>query len=126
MPTQVLISGSRAVIEVYEDARGRLPPWEFIQELPDSEFRKAGTRLKIIAELGLPSGEHKIKKIQANLFEIKSDQVRLLCYLRPHRVPATLVLLTAFKKKSPKLPKREIRRAEGILQEILGQGRMIT
>ena len=58
----------------------------------------------------------KFKKIEDNLYEIKSHQVRIWCYMDKDE---NIVLIDGYLKKSNKIPKNELKKAKSILKQSL-------
>jgi hypothetical protein len=128
VPTQVLVSGPRAVLRVKEDRSGRVPSWDFVKdELSEKERIITIRLLEFIAEHGPPRNTQKFKKITGTVFyEIKpTKQVRLVCFILKGVTPLTLLILGACKKKSRKLADSVIQQAKAELSEFLGQGSIL-
>ena len=76
---------------------------EFYDGLNESDKKKILALLKRIAEEGPINNEEKFKKLEGDVWEFKSYQIRVLCGFSPGKV----VLLThGFIKKKQKTPKK--------------------
>ena len=120
-------SGSKVILEYYEDRRENYPALNFIyQDLSEPERKKTVRLLERIKVHGLPQNDQKFKKLREDLYEIKpTNQVRLICYMRKHVAPMTLVILFGIKKKASGLKRSDINRAENLIRAIKGQGSIL-
>ena len=93
------------------------PGYEFYisSVLKDSDRAKLLHLFKLIGEKGRISNKEHFKKIDAtDFFEFKNFQIRMPCYFLPNKI---LVITHGFIKKTGKIPKSELDRAERIKQE---------
>lgn len=93
---------------------------EYIDSLEDKDKIKLLALLKRISDHGLPRNEEKFKLLDDGIFEIKSYQDRLLCFYDRNK-RNSLVITHGVKKKSQKLPKREIERAKDLRKAYEGR-----
>ncbi|MGA2267478.1 MAG: type II toxin-antitoxin system RelE/ParE family toxin [Bryobacteraceae bacterium] len=94
-------------------------------ELDDLERAKMNTLFKYIGDHGRITNQEKFRKLQGELWEFKSHQVRMPCYYLPGRL---LVITHGFRKKGNSTPPEEIARAGRIRQEdgaVFREGRPI-
>lgn len=70
-----------------------------------------------MAEVGRISDPRKFKKLQGKLFEFKRFQIRVACFQIGNR----WILTQGFVKKSDAWPRKEIERAEQIMEEHLAR-----
>jgi phage-related protein len=89
---------------------GRCYVIEFIEQLELDEQAKLLSLLERTADYGPPRNTEKFKKLGGDIWEFKSYQVRILCFI---------IATHGFKKKRDKTPKREIERAERMREEYL-------
>ena len=85
---------------------------EFIDSLEDPDQKKVMALLERAAEHGPPNNIEKFKKLEDNIWEFKSFQVRMLCSLEGRKV---IILTHGFIKKKDKCPPNEIARAKELL-----------
>lgn len=83
---------------------------KFIYTLPKETIAKVLRTLDLLEKFSYKLGSPHTKKIQKNLFELRiigKDQVRLFyTFIKPN-----IIVLCGFRKKSQKIPTRELRRA---------------
>lgn len=94
---------------------------DFVDELPVPAQKKITRMFRIIADAEdgpfMFRNEQKMRHLGEELYELKSDQVRLLFFVdRPHR----LVVATGFLKKTSKTPRGEIERATRVRAQYYG------
>ncbi len=93
------------------------PVEEFISSLSKPTIAKTLRLLDLLGTYGPPIGMPYVKKITADLFELRirgQEEVRILFSMKKN----ILYLLHVFKKKQMKIPSREIETAQKRLQEI--------
>ncbi|HVJ04493.1 MAG TPA: type II toxin-antitoxin system RelE/ParE family toxin [Candidatus Saccharimonadales bacterium] len=83
---------------------------EFFDDLSVSDQAKLAALFKRFADCGEIKNREKFKKIADNLFEFKSGQIRMFCFLERGMVVVTHGCI----KKKDALNKTEIKRAERI------------
>lgn len=91
---------------------GKCPVREFIDSLEFADQKKLMALLQRAAAHGPPNNIEKFKKLEDNIWEFKSFQVRILCTLEERKV---IVLTHGFIKKRDKAPPNEIARAKELL-----------
>ncbi len=90
---------------------------DFIEGLAIADKKKVVALLKRTGDHGLPVNEEKFKKLQGyDLWEFKSYQVRLMCFLYGDDI---VILTHGFRKQRNKTPRTEIERALRIKKEYL-------
>lgn len=113
---ETLVSrGSWGAVRYAVRANGRMPAREFIQDLSEQDQRKLAALFQRIADHGRIHNREKFKKVEGDIFEFKSFQVRVGCF----RLRSTWFLTHGFIKKSDRWPKAEIKRAVRIRSEHL-------
>jgi phage-related protein len=85
---------------------------EFIDGLESADQKKVLALLQRAAEHGTPGNTEKFKKLEDNIWEFKSFQVRILCTLEGRNA---IILTHGFIKKRDKAPPNEIARAKELL-----------
>jgi phage-related protein len=95
---------------------GRCYVIEFIEQLELDEQAKLLSLLERTADYGPPRNTEKFKKLEGDIWEFKSYQVRILCFFDRGQI---IIATHGFKKKRDKTPKREIERAERMREEYL-------
>ena len=89
----------------YEKKNGKRPVEEFITRLPAKERAFVTGSLANITQLGFDTPRINFRQIKGSLWEIKLKDNRIFYVgMKDNRV----VLLHAYKKKSPKAPMKEI------------------
>jgi phage-related protein len=94
---------------------GNVPAKEFIESLDVKPRIKLETLLRRMAEHGQVKNEQKFRHLVGKIWEFKSDQNRVLCFLHGK----SWILTHGFIKKQDKTPPKEIARAEDIMGEHL-------
>ena len=77
---------------------------EFIDELEESDQKKIFVLLRYTGDNGPPKNLEKFKKLEEDIWEFKSFQVRLLCFFDKNQL---IILTHGFVKKSKKTTKSE-------------------
>ena len=101
-------------IEYARRLDGSSPAHEFVSSLSTSDQAKILALFNYLAEVGRIANDQKFKKVQDELWEFKSFQIRMLCRFS---ADSTVVVSHGFIKKSPKTPPSEILHARNILRE---------
>jgi len=101
-------------IVLYTTQDGKCPVKEFLDSFPKKIFQKISWVLQLISEIDrIPSTYFKKLKETDNIWECRikfgSDIYRLFCFFHNGSI---IVLTHGFMKKSQKIPKSEISRAE--------------
>jgi len=113
-------------IEIYEDNNGKSEIFDFIDILknnPTKEnqlvLKKIDSYVDLLEEKGLFLKEPYVKKLDRNIWELRPKNVRIIftdCFANK------FILLSIFKKKTRKTPKKEIAKAKSILKRCLEEG----
>lgn len=99
-------------IEYYETATGRVPAFDFVEKLPLETQGRIRNAFRLLEEFGPQVGLPHLKSIKnyKPLREIRilgEASVRLICVLQKQ----TFFILHGFRKKSQRIPKRELETA---------------
>lgn len=99
-------------IEYYETSGGRVLPFEFVEKLSLETQGRIRNAFRLLEEFGPQVGLPHLKSIKnyKPLYEIRilgEVSVRLICVLEKR----TFFILHAFRKRSQKIPKRELKTA---------------
>jgi phage-related protein len=86
----------------------------FIDGLEAAEQKKVVALLQRTADYGPPNNMQKFRKLQGDIWEFKSFQVRILCAFEDRNI---IILTHGFIKKQDKTPPDEIERAKRLLTE---------
>ena len=111
--------GNKADIYLYVDERGLKPVELYIELLQENEQKKIIRLFQLMIEQGEIRNKEKLKQLEKNIFEFKSEPHRVLCFILPGLKKKSFVLTNAFKKEKGKTPKTQIIKAKSIKQEIL-------
>ena len=111
MRYRVLLRGSRFTLWAIEVANGSCPVSEYLDSLEPRDRKRLMSLLNRTAEAGPPSNIEKFRKLDEEIYELKSYQDRLLCFYLEGFV---LVLTHGYKKKKDKMPPDELKRAKGL------------
>lgn len=99
------------LVELYINNRNDRPVSEFLHTLDDATFDKATRLIDLLRQYGLQITPPYSKRINKRISELRTmgkNQIRMLyCYKFDK-----FVLLHAFKKKTNKLPTKELKLAE--------------
>jgi phage-related protein len=114
--TTTIIRGNALTIAALASGK-KCPVRAFIEELQESDQKKVIQLLRRAADYGLLKNEEKFRKLKSyELWEFKSFQVRLMCFMDGDK----LVILThGFIKKQDKTPRTEIEKAVRLKMEYL-------
>lgn len=109
--------GRKLTIRAFEFPDGPCPVGDFLDQLDPSDRRKLDTLFEMLGNQGQIRNKQKFKKVEGSdkIFEFKSFQIRILCSFSGRSV----YLLHALVKKSDKLKKSDIKRAERVREEYL-------
>lgn len=86
---------------------------EYIDSLETQDASRLLPLLIRIEDNGPPKNTEKFKHLEDGIFEIKSYQDRLLCFHDKNK-RNSLIITHGVKKKTQKLPKKEIERAKDL------------
>ena len=115
-------------VEIYEDANGKSPVGDFIEDLnvKSRTSKNSRVRLKKISEYinqlkayGTWAGLPAIKHIEDDIWELRPLNDRLFFAYWKDK---TFIILHHFYKTMKKTPPSEIAKAKSILKEFLGRG----
>jgi phage-related protein len=104
----------------FNSVNGRIPVYEFLQDLSKADRAKVFACLKNIEELGFDCPRVQFRQLKGKLWEIKiqaADSSYRIFYVTLKS--NLLVLLHAYKKQSQKAPKKELEIAERRMMEVL-------
>lgn len=114
MARPIAYAGERYVIAFATLPGGESPAEAFYDSLPVLDQAKLQTLFRYLGDHGRISNPEKFKKLQDDLREFKSFQIRMICAFCPGK---TVVISHGFMKKSAKTPPGEMDRAARILAE---------
>jgi len=107
-------------IELYVNSRGEKPVEEFIDSLEAKSRLKVTHAIELLETFGVEGGYPRVKKLTgSDLWEYRilgSDNIRIIYVSITGKI---FLILHGFKKKKQKTPTKEIRIAEGRLEEFL-------
>lgn len=92
-------------IVFYIDHRGKCPPLEFINKLPNMEQAKIRNALRLLQEFGPTLSSPHAKQIKGKLWELRPGGIRLFYFAF---IDQQFVILHGYRKQSQKAPDREI------------------
>jgi phage-related protein len=93
--------------------RGKSPVERFMDGLGKEDQQKLTALLQRTSDEGLPANREKFKKIEDDLFEFKSFQVRVFCTIRVQRV----ILIHGVIKKKDRHNQEDIDKAKRLMKE---------
>ena len=105
-------------IEFYADARGQAPAYEFIESLAPGEHAAALRVLDLLARYGPRLGMPHACHVEGALWELRAGPGRLFYFLC---LGERFIILHGYRKRTPKMPKREIETALRRMNEVLGR-----
>jgi Phage derived protein Gp49-like (DUF891) len=108
--------GQWGVVGLAVLAKNACPAADFIADLEDRDKAKLKALFNRFSEYGLINNREKFKKIADDLFEFKSFQIRIFCYITGRQ----LVITHGVKKKRDDLNPADIDRARRIRNEYEG------
>lgn len=99
------------IVEFYTDIQGKSAVVEFINELGAHERAKVRNVLRLLREFGVLLQLPHARPLSGHrkLWELRAGAIRLIYFAHTGR---RFIILHAFRKKSRKIPKREIVTAE--------------
>jgi phage-related protein len=114
--TTIIFRGNALTIAALTSGK-KCPVRGFIEELQASDQKKVIQLLKRAADHGLLRNEEKFRKLKSyDLWEFKSFQVRLICFLDGKNI---VILTHGFIKKQAGTPRSEIDKAVRMKSEYL-------
>lgn len=104
-------------IIVYETSRGDKPIEDFIQALQPATIAKVAHVIDLLETHGPFLGMHHSKQLDQNIYEfrIKSKETVRIFYTFKHK---QIYLVHAFKKKTQKTPRKELKLADKRILEL--------
>ena len=96
------------------DAAGTMPARDFLLAQKDTDRAKLWALFQRLSDFGVISNREKFKKLNDDLWEFKSHQLRLLGAFRPGR---RFLVAHGVRKKKDDLGRSDIERAVRILKE---------
>ena len=106
------------LVEAYTTPRGESLMRSFIQDLTGRERIDAAALIKLAEERGTGLREPHSKPVEAGLFELRRNQVRILYTFRPGR---RIILLDGMVKKQDKIPMRVMEHLRALLRDLLAR-----
>ena len=110
-------------IEIYEDNNGKSDIQEYILKLRNGnskddkiKLNKIRMYIHLLSEYGLLLGEPYIKHIKGDIWELRPIRNRIVFAITNGN---DFVLLSIFVKKTEKMPRNEIEKAERLLKDYL-------
>lgn len=114
-------------IKFYKDKNGKEPLKEYLQELGSRtdknsriNFNKIRDYIKTLSEYGTRVGEPFIKHLSGEIWELRPLRNRILFFAYDGE---QFILLSHFIKKTQKTPKREIEKAQSLMNEYKERGK---
>lgn len=104
----------------YKSTSGRQPVREWLKALPSPDRKIIGEDLKT-AQFGWPLGMPLIRKLEADLWEVRSNLPNRIARVIFTVEEDKMVLLHAFIKKSQKTPTSDLEVARRRLQALRGE-----
>lgn len=113
----IIYLGSR--FDIYAiTVQGECPVKKFIDNLEHKDQVKIIQLLKVTADNGTRSNPEKFKKLEKDIWEFKSHQVRLPCFFEKDKI---IVITHGFKKTTNKIPKTQMERAIKLRNDYLSE-----
>lgn len=96
-------------------SNGSCPAGDFLDGLTRSQRTKLDVIFQLLGDSGDIRSRTQFRKLRDtdDIFEVKSGQIRLLCFY----ASGALILAFGIRKKSAKLPRKDIRRAENMKRQ---------
>lgn len=110
--TAALLTGNWTIDVLVID--GRSQPAEFLDSLASVDAKRLDGLLRRVGSSGPPKNIQKNRKLDDDIWELKSFQQRLLYFRAGAR---RIVITNGFTKKQQKTPAQEIERAKRLLAE---------
>lgn len=114
MDDHVAIEGQKFRLIWAVDARGEMPARAFYLDQSEGDRAKLLALFKRLADFGVIANREKFKKVEDDLWEFKSFQLRILGAFRPNRI---FLLAHGVRKKKDDLTRGDIDTARRILKE---------
>ncbi len=119
MAIKQLTSGIKGKIAVHVDEAGGCEVLEFIERLQESDQKKIINLFNLFCAQGEIRNEEKFKHEEGKTYAFKSYQIRFLCAFLPTLGKRRVVLLHAFKKKTYRLSKSDLEKAQLLFDKIM-------
>lgn len=103
----------------YRTETGNEPVREWLKELPREDRKIIGEEIKTV-QFGWPIGMPLVKKLDANLWEIRAKLDYRIARVIFTLYEESIVLLHGFIKKSQKIPMRDLKLAKKRLSNLWG------
>lgn len=97
----------RLEVVFYRSAKGKEPVREWLRGLPKEDRRIIGIDIKIV-QFGWPLGMPLVRKLEPNLWEVRSRLDQRIARNLFTVLDSQMVLLHGFIKKSQKTPQRDL------------------
>jgi hypothetical protein len=110
---QVAIDGAKFRLVWAMEASGRMPARNFFLAQSDGDRAKLLALFKRLADFGLINNREKFKKLEGELWEFKSFQLRILGAFRPDGI---FLLAHGVRKKKDEHSKADLEAARRILR----------
>lgn len=114
-------------IKFYKDKDGKEPLKEYLKELGSRtdknsriNFNKIRDYIKTLSIYGTRAGEPFVKHIDGDIWELRPLRNRILFFAYDGE---QIILLSHFIKKTQKTPKREIEKAQNLMNEYKERGK---
>lgn len=104
-------------VRFYASRTGNEPAREWLRSLPLEARKAIGMDIKTI-QFGWPLGMPLVRKMEAGLWEVRSDIPDGIARLLFTTVGPTMVLLHGFVKKADKTPKADLKLAQQRKKEV--------
>lgn len=120
MKTKKCFEGQKKCIELLYEEDSSCQTDNFLNSLDPKDRRKVDVLFELMGEKGSISNKEKFKKLEGSegIFEFKSFQVRLLCFMTPGR---RVIVCRGLLKKKDKHDKADISFAESCRKQFLGE-----
>ncbi|MCM1322230.1 MAG: type II toxin-antitoxin system RelE/ParE family toxin [Bacteroides sp.] len=100
----------------FKTEKDNQPCRDFILSLSQDDKREVGAKIFEVQK-GFPMGLPLVRKIGADLWEIRTDISDGICRIFFTIMNETMILLHGFVKKSQKIPQNELKAAESRLKQ---------
>ena len=107
----------------YEERSGKIPVYDYMQELARSgskdsriKLNKISQYIKVLQAEGTTAGEPVMKHLDGDIWELRPIRDRILFAAYVH---GSFVLLHVFMKQTQKTPQREIEKAKRELEDFI-------
>ena len=112
-------------VRFYKDKDGGEPLREYLKELGSRtdknsrvNFNKIRDYIKILSEYGTRAGEPFVKHVNGDIWELRPLKNRILFFGYDGQ---QFILLSHFMKKTQRTPKREIEKAQCLMNDYIGR-----